>query len=308
MSFWQRLKSGLSKTSSSITHSIKALVGRKVDAALLDELEETLIMADFGVHVAAKLRTSLEKNKEAFNTDEFGLKHILADEINTLLEGASTNWAFEGNITHKPHVLMFVGVNGSGKTTTMGKLTQKLKAQGSTIEWVAADTFRSAATEQLEIWAKRNDVMLHQRGSGADSAGLVYDALTHAKDSACDLLMIDTAGRLQNKDDLMQELEKIKRVMGKLDSTAPHTVILVLDATTGQNAYNQVEVFHKIIGLSGLVVTKLDGTAKGGIILGLWEKFKLPIYAIGVGESIDDLQPFNPRAFSYNLIGIEEAE
>jgi fused signal recognition particle receptor len=304
LSLWQRLKKGLSKTSTQLTQGLKTLVGRRVDAALLDELEEALILADFGVHVAAKLRASLEKNKDAFQTDEAGLRRILANEIRTLLKSAAATFDFTPH--HRPHVLMFVGVNGSGKTTTMGKLTHRLKAQGHTIEWVAGDTFRSAAVEQLEVWARRNNVHVYSRSDGGDAAGLVFDGLTHARANEANILMVDTAGRLQNKEGLMQELDKIKRVMRKIDATAPHHVILVLDATTGQNAYNQVEAFHKTVGLTGLVITKLDGTAKGGIILGLWEKFHIPIYAIGVGEGIEDLQPFNPATFSVNLLGIEE--
>jgi len=299
-----RLFRGLAKSSQKITGGITDLfTKRKLDQAALDELEELLITGDLGVATAAKLTGSFAAGRfdKEITPDE--VRAALAEQITAILEPVALPLVIDtGN---KPHVVLVCGVNGSGKTTTIGKLAKQHGDRGLSVMMAAADTFRAAAVEQLQIWGERAGCPVIARDTGADSAGLAYDALERARRDGVDLLMIDTAGRLQNRKDLMAELEKIIRVIRKIDDTAPHSVLLVMDATIGQNAHNQVEVFKEMIEVSGLIVTKLDGSARGGVLVALAERFGLPVHAIGVGESIDDLQPFEAGTFARSLMGLE---
>ncbi len=306
MSWFKRLKAGLSKTSSRLTQSITgALTRRRLDDEALEELEEALITADLGVSVAAKLTESLAKerfNKEV--TDE-EVRGALADDIAEILSPVAQPLAI--NRARRPHVILVVGVNGSGKTTTIGKLGQHYSQAGLRLRLAAGDTFRAAAIEQLQIWGGRCGVPVVAKESGADAAGLAFDALQQARAAGEDLLLIDTAGRLHNKRELMDELAKIIRVLKKLDESAPHDILLVLDATTGQNALAQVATFKDLVAITGLVVTKLDGSAKGGILVALAEQYGLPVHAVGVGEGADDLKPFDPHEFARSLMDLEAA-
>jgi len=262
-----------------------------------------LIMSDLGVSVSARVCDRLSKNRfdKAISAEE--VQQALAEEIGDIMQDVAR--PLEINMENNPHVILMVGVNGAGKTTTIGKLAKQFKAQGKSVMLAACDTFRAAAVEQLKVWGERNDVPVVSGKEGCDAAGLAYDALESAKTSNTDILLIDTAGRLQNKSYLMDELKKIVRVIKKFDEHAPHDTVLILDATTGQNAVLQTEVFIDLAGVSGLIMTKLDGTARGGVLVACAEKFKLPIHAIGVGESIDDLQAFDPNDFSKMLVGAE---
>jgi fused signal recognition particle receptor len=302
MSLWKRFTSGLQKTTAQLSAGIKSLGGQKIDEATLDELEDILIKADFGVHLACKLRINIERSGSKSGPDN-SIRQILAQSIEQILLPAEIPLKIGNSL---PHVILMTGVNGAGKTTSIAKITHQFLNEGKKVAWVAGDTFRSAATDQLQVWADRQNIFLHKGPSGCDAAGLVYDALQTAKAEGTDILIVDTAGRLPNKDTLMAELAKIKKVMAKLDESAPHDVILVLDATNGQNIYTQVDVFKQATGLTGLIITKLDGTAKGGIIAGITEKYTLPIYGLGMGEGIEDLHPFSAKAFAYNLLEIEE--
>lgn len=301
---------GLAKSSSKLAEGFANIFTKaKLDNDTLDELEELLIMSDMGVEVARKIRGEFAKNRldKDISTEE--VKAELAAQIENHLAPFETHdnpWVAKDSIGKKtPRVIMFVGVNGSGKTTTIGKVAQNLVDNGHKIMLCAADTFRAAASEQLIIWGERAGVPVVSRASGADSAGLAFDALTRAKAEDIDVLLIDTAGRLQNKSELMAELAKIVRVLGKIDETAPHEVWLVLDATVGQNAISQTEAFAKTAGVTALIMTKLDGTAKGGVLLALTNQFKLPIRFIGIGEKVEDLQPFSASAFAKALVGVE---
>jgi len=302
-SWWQRLSGGLKRTSSSIGGAISDLVTkRKLDGAMLDELEEMLIRADLGVDVAARIAAAIGEGRyeKAIAADE--VKNILAAEVEKVLAPVAKLLVIEGA---KPFVILVAGVNGSGKTTTIGKLAARFRAEGRQVMLAAGDTFRAAAIDQLKIWGERTGAPVIARAPGSDAASLVFEALTAAKAQGADILLIDTAGRLQNKAALMDELEKIVRVMKKVDASAPHAVLLVLDATVGQNALSQVEVFQKIAGVTGLVMTKLDGTARGGILVALAAKFALPVHFIGVGESVDDLAPFAARDFARAIAGLD---
>ncbi|MGB0750064.1 MAG: signal recognition particle-docking protein FtsY [Magnetospiraceae bacterium] len=299
-----RLKSGLSRSSTKLTQGIGDLfTKRKLDDAALEELEELLIMGDIGAATAAKLTARIAADRFNKEVSPEEVRGALAEAITPILEPVALPLAPDP--TRKPHVILVCGVNGSGKTTTIGKLAKVYKDQGLSVMLAAADTFRAAAVEQLKTWGARADVPVIARETGADAAGLAFDALKLAKEQGTDLLMIDTAGRLQNKNDLMAELEKIIRVIRKQDDTAPHDTLLVLDATTGQNAHSQVETFQRMVAVSGLVMTKLDGTAKGGVLVALAEKFKLPVHAIGVGEAAEDLRPFTARDFARQLMGLD---
>ena len=305
-SFFTRLKRGLSRSAESLTGGMAAVFqAKKIDEGQIQQLEDLLITADLGVPTAERIVGSLRaaKTNGGATLDQF--KALLASEVEKVLAPAQA--AFETNGACKPHVVLVVGVNGTGKTTTIGKLTGQLKSQGKSVMMAAADTFRAAAVDQLKIWGERTGAPVIAKEVGADAAGLAFEALEKAKAQNIDVLLIDTAGRLQNKAGLMAELEKINRVIKKLDPSAPHSVIQVLDATTGQNAINQVEAFQKTAGVTGLIMTKLDGTARGGILVPLTEKFGLPIYAIGVGEAVADLQPFNAKLFARALAGLDEA-
>lgn len=304
MSWFKRLKQGLSKSSSRLTQSISgALTRRRLDEEALEELEEALIMADLGVSVASKLTEKLAKDRFNKQVTDEEVRAALAEHIATILEPVAQPLTIAPN--NKPHVVLVVGVNGSGKTTTIGKLGQHYADSGLKLRLAAGDTFRAAAIEQLQIWGQRCNAPVVAGKSGADAAGLAFDALEQARTAGDDLLLIDTAGRLHNKKELMDELAKIQRVLKKQDPHAPHDVVLVLDATTGQNALAQVQTFKELVSVTGLVVTKLDGSAKGGILVALAETFGLPVHAIGVGEAADDLRPFEARAFARSLMDLD---
>ena len=298
-----RLKAGLGRTSLALGRGIDGLFGgSKPDAQTIQNLEDLLIMSDLGVttaHILAE-KVSRERFEEA---TAITVRDALAREIETILVPIAR--PLEPDPTRKPHIVLVTGVNGSGKTTTIGKLAHFYKARGLNVMLAAGDTFRAAAIEQLKIWGERTGCPVIASQPGADAASLAYDAVARAKEAGVDLLFIDTAGRLQNRKELMAELEKIVRVLKKLDADAPHDCLLVLDATVGQNAHSQVETFKQMIGITGLVVTKLDGSTKGGVIVALAEKFSLPVHAIGVGETVDDLRPFAARDFARALVGLD---
>jgi fused signal recognition particle receptor len=304
--WWKRLSGGLKRTSASIGGAIADLVTkRKLDQAMVDEIEELLIRADLGIDVAARVAAAVGEGRydQAITPDE--VKAVVADEVEKIMAPVARPLAIGHN---KPFVVLVVGVNGSGKTTTIGKLAAKLHAEGRSVMLAAGDTFRAAAIDQLKIWGGRSGASVIARAPGADAAGLAFDALTEARGEEIDVLLIDTAGRLQNKAVLMEELEKIVRVMKKVDASAPHAVLLVLDATVGQNALSQVEVFRNIAGVTGLVMTKLDGTARGGILVAIAAKYGMPVHFIGVGEGIDDLAPFAAKDFGRAVAGIEQID
>ena len=298
-----RLKAGLGKSASALGEGISNIfTKRKLDNAALEELEELLITTDIGLETAARVTAALAKDRFDQEVSDEEVRGVLAEQIAEILEPVAKPLVIEGN--GQPHVILVVGVNGTGKTTTIGKMATQMKAQGKSVMLAAGDTFRAAAIEQLKIWGDRTGVPVVAGESGADAAGLVYDALSQARAANADVLLIDTAGRLQNKSGLMAELEKIIRVMKKVDDTAPHSVLLVLDATTGQNAINQVEVFRSLCNVTGLVMTKLDGTARGGVLVAIAARAGLPIHAIGVGEGAEDFQPFDATSFARSLVGL----
>jgi len=296
--FFDRLKSGLSKTGLG-----EFLTKKKLDAETIAELEEALIRADMGAGQAAKLAAAVAKNRYDAEISGRELKAVLAQEITTLLAPIQKPLTMDDS--KKPFVILVAGVNGTGKTTTIGKMAKRLAEEGAKVTLAAGDTFRAAAIEQLRVWADRAKAGFVATKAGGDAAGLAFEALEKARADGSDILLIDTAGRLQNKAGLMAELEKIARVIKKLDPSAPHAVLLVLDATTGQNALSQVEAFSASVPLTGLVMTKLDGTAKGGILVALAGRFGLPVHYIGVGEGEDDLQPFVAQDFARALVGAE---
>jgi fused signal recognition particle receptor len=304
LSWWQRLTGGLKRTSSSLGSAVADLVTkRKLDRAMLDDIEDVLLRADLGTEVASRIAAAVGVGRydKAITADE--VKTVVAAEVEKVL--APVAKPLEIDQTKKPFVILVVGVNGSGKTTTIGKLAAKLSAEGRKVMLAAGDTFRAAAIEQLKIWGERTKSPVIAGVQGSDSASLAFNALSAARDQRLDVLLVDTAGRLQNKAELMNELEKVVRVIRKVDASAPHAVLLVLDATVGQNALSQVEAFHRTAGVTGLVMTKLDGTARGGILVALAEKHKLPVHFIGVGEGIDDLAAFTARDFANAIAGIE---
>ena len=304
-SWWQRLRGGLSRTSSAIGTSISDLVSkRKLDAATLDDLEDILIQADLGAPTASRIVEALRMSRFEKGVDAQTVKRFLADEIERALAPVARPLVVDGDA--KPFVILVVGVNGSGKTTTIGKLAGQFAAQGKSVALAAGDTFRAAAIAQIRVWAERTGASLIAREQGADVSGLAYDAMVTARAEAKDVLIIDTAGRLQNRAELMAELEKIVRVLKKADPQAPHAVLLVIDATVGQNALGQVEVFGRVAGVTGLVVTKLDGTARGGILVAIAEKYRLPVHFIGVGETLHDLEPVEARDFARAIAGLDE--
>lgn len=298
MNWFSRLKAGLAKSSAKLGDGITGIFkgGRKLDAASIGDLEELLIQADLGPATAAKLAAALQKRRFEREVSGDEVRAALAEEIAAILAPVARPLTLD--TANKPHVVLVVGVNGSGKTTTIGKLAQQLRGEGKRVTLAAGDTFRAAAIDQLKIWGERTGSPVVAHKVGADAAGLAFDALKAAREAASDVLLIDTAGRLQNKQALMDELEKVVRVLRKIDPSAPHTVLLVLDATTGQNALSQVEVFKDRAGVTGLVMTKLDGTARGGILVAIAARFGLPVHAIGVGEAADDLQPFDAKEFA----------
>ena len=296
-----RLKAGLKRSSDKLVDGLSSLfTHRTIDEHTLDELEELLISADLGPSTAHRLVSSLRKKKLGKDVTYEQIRHMLANDILTIL--SSVTPPLEVDPHNRPHVILIVGVNGTGKTTTIGKLAYGLRCDGQSVMMVAGDLFRSGAIEQLRVWGQRAGCTVFSKEVG-DAAGLAYEALKDSHEKEIDVLLIDTAGRLHNKSHLMAELKKIKNVIQKIDPTAPHSCLLILDATTGQNALSQVETFREVIDITGLIVTKLDGSARGGIIVALAEKFGLPIHAIGVGEQIDDLVPFSAQTFANSLIG-----
>jgi len=301
-SWWKRLSGGLKRTSSSLGNAITGLVSkRKLDAATLEDLEHELIRADLGPELAGRIVTALGQDRYEKGIAPEELQSLLAGEIEKVMVPVARPL----EIAARPFVILVAGVNGSGKTTTIGKLSARFRAEGKTVMLVAGDTFRAAAIDQLKIWGERTGADVMARAPGADAAGLVFDAVTAAKAQGVDVVLVDTAGRLQNRAELMSELEKIVRVTRKVEPDAPHAVLLVLDATVGQNALNQVEIFGKVAGVTGLVMTKLDGTARGGILVAIAAKFGLPVHFIGVGEGVDDLAPFTARDFARAVAGLE---
>ncbi|WP_333794082.1 signal recognition particle-docking protein FtsY [Hyphomicrobium sp.] len=296
-SWFERLKSGLAKTSSRLTEGITGLVAKKkLDQDTIDELEELLLAADLGIETSERITTALAKGRFDKQVSEEEIRETLASEVAQVLEPLAQPLTIDP--ARKPHVVLVLGVNGSGKTTTIGKLAAKLSREGRRVMLAAGDTFRAAAIDQLKVWGERTGAPVIARDVGSDASGLAFDAVKEAQANGSDVLLIDTAGRLQNKEGLMAELEKVVRVIRKVDETAPHDVVLVLDATTGQNAMQQVEVFRERAGVTGLVMTKLDGTARGGILVAIAARHALPIHAIGVGEGVDDLEAFSAKDFA----------
>jgi fused signal recognition particle receptor len=295
--WWQRLSAGLKRSSSVVGEAIAHVVAkRQLDEATIEEIEDALVRADLGAETAGRIATELRYGRfnAAITADE--IKEVVAAEVEKALAGVAQPLKIDP--AKRPFVILVAGVNGSGKTTTIGKLAARLRREGRTVMLAAGDTFRAAAIEQLKIWADRTGAEFMARAAGADPAGLAFDALTAAKARNIDVLLIDSAGRLQNRSELMGELQKIVRVIKKVDDGAPHAVLLVLDATVGQNALSQVEIFKKDVGVTGLAMTKLDGTARGGILVAIAARFKMPVHYVGVGEAVDDLAPFSARDFA----------
>ena len=303
-SWWRRLREGLSRTSSALATGIGDLFSkRKLDAATLEDLEDILIQADLGLETSARIAKAVGEGRYEKQIEPDEVKAILAREVEAILTPVAVPLTIDA--TKKPFVILMVGVNGSGKTTTIGKLAAKFRAEGKSVMLAAGDTFRAAAIEQLKVWGERTGTQVVAGQQGADAAGLAFEALQRAKAEGTQVLMIDTAGRLQNKTGLMDELAKVVRVIRKIDAQAPHAALLVLDATVGQNAVSQVEAFRETAGVTGLVMTKLDGTARGGILVALAARFGLPVHFIGVGESVDDLEPFAAGDFARAVAGLE---
>jgi fused signal recognition particle receptor len=302
LGFFSRLKDGLSRSTQKLTESIGSVLTRRtLDEAALAELEDALVAADLGIDVAARIIESFRRTRFGAEVTDAEIRTALAEEIAAILQPVAVPLVIDRSL--KPHVVLVVGVNGTGKTTTIGKLAQSYAEQGLRAVLVAGDTFRAAAVEQLQVWGQRTGAPVVAGGPGADSAGLAFDALTRARAEAADVLLVDTAGRLHNKSVLMEELRKVIRVMRKQDPTVPHSVLLVLDATTGQNALQQVNVFKEMVDVTGLVVTKLDGSARGGIVVALAQEFGLPVHAVGVGEKASDLRAFDPMEYARGLVG-----
>ena len=301
----QRLFGGFKRTSERLGENLAGLVTRaKLDSETLDEIEEALIMSDLGPAMAARVRAKLGDSRYERGIDDVGLRQLVADEIEAVLAPVAVPLTIEA--FPRPQVILVVGVNGSGKTTTIAKLAHLLIEQDYGVMLAAGDTFRAAAIGQLKIWAERLGVPIVSGPEGGDAAGIVFDAVKQATATGIDVLIVDTAGRLQNKRELMDELAKIRSVLGRINPASPHDVVLVLDATTGQNALSQIEVFKEVAGVTGLVMTKLDGTARGGMLVAAAEKFGLPIHAVGVGETIDDLRPFNAADMARAIAGVHE--
>jgi fused signal recognition particle receptor len=301
--WWRRLTGGLKRSSSALSAISDLVTRRRLDDATLEEIHDALIRTDLGLETAGRITQTLSEGRHdaAITPDE--VKAVVAAEVERALAAVAQPLVVDPAI--KPFVILVVGVNGSGKTTTIGKLAAKLRAEDKSVMLAAGDTFRAAAVEQLKIWSERTGAAFMSRGAGADAAGLAFDAIAAAKERGIDAVLIDTAGRLQNRTELMDELQKIVRVIKKVDETAPHAVLLVLDATVGQNALSQVDIFKKLVGVTGLVMTKLDGTARGGILVAIAAKFAVPVHFIGVGEGVDDLSPFSARDFGRAIAGLD---
>ena len=303
MSWLKKLTSGLSKTSARVTSSLASLLGRpSIDAASLEDLEDALISADLGTAAAARLAERVKAHRFEGEVTAEALAGALSDGIADILAPVAV--PLKPETGNGPHVVLLVGVNGSGKTTTAGKLAQHWRQQGMSVMLAAGDTFRAAAIEQLQIWGERTGTEVIAGSQGGDAAALAYQALESARAKGTDVLIIDTAGRLQNRTELMDELAKVVRVIRKLDETAPHDSVIVLDGTVGQNALSQVSAFREVADITGMIVTKLDGSAKGGVVIALAEQYGLPVHAVGVGEGADDLQPFEARDFANALAGV----
>jgi fused signal recognition particle receptor len=303
-SWFGRLRAGMARSSARLNQGINTIfTRRRLDDEALLELEELLISSDMGVGVSGEVAETLRKTRFNQEVSPEEVRSALAEQVIRLVEPVMKPLRLD--LTKKPFVILVVGVNGSGKTTTIAKLAKQYRDDGHRVVLAAGDTFRAAAVEQLQIWGERTGCRVVTRPEGADAAGLAYDAMIEARDEGADILLIDTAGRLQNKANLMAELQKIVRVLKKVDPQAPHSVLLVLDATTGQNAHAQAEIFREMVGVTGIVMTKLDGTARGGVLVSLAEKYGIPIHAIGVGETADDLRPFEARAYARSLVGLE---
>ena len=303
-SWFQRLKSGLSRTSDKLVGGIAALfTKKKLDDATLQELEDLLITSDLGVATAARLTGNLAAEKFDKEVTNEEVREAFAGDITEILEQVAKPLVL--NPANRPHVVLVCGVNGSGKTTTIGKLARQWKSEGKTVWLAAGDTFRAAAIEQLQVWGERAGVPVVARPQGSDPAALAFDAMSEAAAAGADVLIVDTAGRLQNRAELMDELAKVVRVIKKQAPDAPHDCLLVLDGTVGQNAHSQVKVFREMVEVTGLIVTKLDGSARGGVVVALAQDFALPVHAVGVGEQPDDLRPFEARAFARGLMGLE---
>ena len=301
--FWQRLSGGLKRTSASLSGAITDLVAKRpLDEQMIDEIEDVLIRADLGLQSASRIAAAVSRGRYQKSITPEEVKEVVASEIEKVLDPVAKPLVMDST---RPFVVLVVGVNGSGKTTTIGKLAAKARAQGRSVILVAADTFRAAAIDQLKIWGTRSGAEVIARDPGAEPASLAFDAPAQARIEGIDLVLVDTAGRLQNKSALMDELHKIVRVMKKNDASAPHAVLLVLDATVGQNALSQVEIFRDVAGVTGLAMTKLDGTARGGILVAIAAKYGLPVHFVGVGESIEDLAPFSAKEFARAVAGIE---
>jgi fused signal recognition particle receptor len=302
--WFSRLRAGLSKSSAALTEGINQIfTRRRLDAEALDELEELLIASDMGVGVAEEVVQTLRRTRFNQEVTPEEVRSALAAEVTRLVEPVQKPLRLDP--ARKPFVVLVVGVNGSGKTTTIGKLARQYRDAGHRVVLAAGDTFRAAAVEQLQIWGDRTGSPVVVRPPGADAAGLAYDALVEARAMSADVLLIDTAGRLHNKADLMAELQKLVRSLKKLDPAAPHSVLLVLDATVGQNAHAQAEIFRQVVGVTGIVMTKLDGTAKGGVLVSLAEKYGIPIHLIGIGEGAEDLRPFEAHSYARGLVGLD---
>ena len=305
-SWWRRLSDGLKRTSSSIGTALAEFVSkRKLDRAMLEEIEDVLLRADLGTDVSARIAAAVGEGRYDKMISASDVKAIVAAEVEKVLAPVAQPLVID--TAHKPFVILMVGVNGSGKTTTIGKLAARLSGEGRKVMMAAGDTFRAAAIEQLKVWGERTGTPVVAGAQGSDAASLAFNALSRAKAEGRDVLLIDTAGRLQNRAELMSELEKVVRVIRKVDASAPHAVLLVLDATVGQNALSQVEAFSRTAGVTGLVMTKLDGTARGGILVALAEKHKIPVHFIGVGEGVEDLSPFTAADFAKAIAGTDNA-
>jgi len=300
----ERLLGGFKRTSDRLVSNLGALGVAHLDEATLDEIEEALIASDLGPETAARVRRRLAEGQFEKNLEELGIRLVVAEEVSRALSPVAE--PLEVDAFPRPQVILVIGVNGSGKTTTIAKLANLFIEQDYGVMLAAGDTFRAAAIGQLRTWAERIGVPIVTGPEGGDAAGIVYEAVKQATATGIDVLIVDTAGRLQNKRELMDELSKIRRVLGRLNPEAPHDVVLVLDATTGQNALNQIEVFKEVAGVTGLVMTKLDGTARGGVLVAAAEKYGLPIHAIGVGEKVDDLRPFDANEVARIIAGVEE--
>jgi fused signal recognition particle receptor len=301
--WWQRLAGGLKRSSSALGGAIAHVVAkRQLDAATIDEIEDALVRADLGAETAARIATELRFSRFSTSVTPDEVKAVVAAEVEKVLAPVAQPLAIDA--TKRPFIVLVAGVNGSGKTTTIGKLAAKFRADGKSVMLAAGDTFRAAAIDQLKIWAQRTGADFIARAPGADAAGLVFDAIAEARLRGSEILLVDTAGRLQNRAELMEELQKVARVIKKADAEAPHAVLLVLDATVGQNALSQVEIFKKAVGVTGVAMTKLDGTARGGILVAIAAKFGVPVHFVGVGESVDDLAAFSARDFARAIAGL----